>query len=542
MRITPIRLVAVAITGGLALSACGGEGQVPQQSTLTKDEVVTSTPEGTEPVDSIAWGLPTGEPTSLDPITATGSVTPNMCESLLSVQPDFSLESGVAESAEYVDETTFVIELRDDVTFWNGDPLGADDVVFSLRRTADPASGSFWAGMYRRVKTIEKTGENQVTIRLLEPDAQLRNALAGPGGAIVHQDTVEEAGREFGTPGGTLMCTGPYELVEWKTGDSIEVTAYPDYWRGEPKVKDITFRFLGDTATLTTALRSGEIDGAYDLPISTAVALQKSDSGTVYRGASTQSLSFGPTTTEGPAADPRVREALDLAIDKQGLIDSVLRGLGTMQKTFVAPLAWTGDPAADVYQAGYDALPPNDERDVERAKELIEEAGATGASLTMVVPAGASTENQAATVVQSAAKEIGLDLQLKTLQPTEFSELFYNPERRADFDFVCTVGFQEVPGALYYAPEFATPAGLYNWSQYDNPEVSALIQEAAATSDPVVSAEKYVEAQALFAPDNLQVTLAGLDSLLYMRDGLSGAPASIAFAASPWAFSLGGTD
>ena len=146
------------------------------------------------------------------------------------------------------------------------------------------------------------------------------------------------------------------------------------------------------------------------------------------------------------------------------------------------------------------------------------------------------------TVVQSAAKEIGLDLQLKTLQPTEFSELFYNPERRADFDFVCTIGYQEVPGALYYAPEFATPTGLYNWSQYDNPEVTALLEEAATTTDPTASAEKYVQAQEIFAADNLQVTLAGLNSLLYLRDGLTGAPASIAYASSPWAFSLGGSE
>lgn len=544
MRTTSVRLAALALSGGLALSACGGGGD-SQEDGLANDEIVTTTPKATKNVDSVVWGLPTGEPTSVDPIRGGGNseatVAANMCESLLSVQPDFSVAPGLAKSAEYVDDTTFVIDLRDDVTFWNGDALDADDVVFSLKRAADPAGGSILAGLFRRVTSIEKTGEHQVTLKLSEPDAQLRNALAGPGGAVLHQETAERASQEFGTPGGEVMCTGPYEFVEWTTGDSIELTAYDGYWNGDPMVQDITFRFLGDAATLTTALRSGEIDGAYDIPISTAVALQRADTGTVYRGASTQSLSFGPTTLQGPAADPRVREALDLAIDKQGVIESVLRGLGTAQKTFVAPLAWTGDPAADIYQEAYDALPAH-EQDVERATQLVEEAGVTGETLTMAIPAGATTETQAATVVQSAAKEIGLDLQLETLQPTEFSELFYNPERRADFDFVCTVGYQEVPGALYYAPEFATPTGLFNWSQYENPEVTKLLGEAYATTDPVESAEKYVQAQEIFAPDNLQVTLAGLDSLLYLRDGLTGAPASIAHTSSPWALSLGGSD
>jgi peptide/nickel transport system substrate-binding protein len=106
---------------------------------------------------------------------------------------------------------------------------------------------------------------------------------------------------------------------------------------------------------------------------------------------------------------------------------------------------------------------------------------------------------------------------------------------------VCAIGYQEVPGSLYYAPEFALPIGLYNWSHYENPEVTKLLGEARASTDPAVTAEKFVEAQAIFAPDNLQVTLAGMNSLLYLGDGLSGAPASIAYHSSPWALTLGGT-
>jgi peptide/nickel transport system substrate-binding protein len=468
-------------------------------------------------------------------------VSADLCESLLRVEPDFSIGTGVARSADWSDDTTFVLDLRDGVTFWDGSPLTADDVVYSLKRTADPKGPSFYSGAFRYVTSIEKTGPLQVTVKFSQPDAQFRNTLAGPAGAVVQAAFATKAGQSFGTAKGGVMCTGPYQFVSWTTGDSIKVKAYPDYWGGAPKVGEITFRFVSDTATLTTALRSGEIDGAYDLPVSTAVALQKSDSGTVYRGHSTQSLSFGPTTSEGPAADPRVREALDLAIDKKGLVSSVLRGLGTSQRTFTAPLAWTGDPEVEIYQKGYDALPADDEPDLDRAKDLVKEAGAEGAKLVMAIPAGGATESQAATVVQAAAKEIGLDLELKTLQPTEFSELFYNPAKRADVDFVCTIGYQEVPGSLYYAPEFATPGGLFNWSEYSKPEVTKLLDEARATTDPKVTAEKFVQAQAIFAPDNLQVTLAGMNTLLYLGDGLSGAPASIAYISSPWAFSLGGT-
>lgn len=541
---TSLRMTAFALAVGLVVSGCGGD-PASKSSDLVDDELVVTTPAGTEPVDEVVWGLPTGEPTGFDPIYAGASsemtTVANMCESLLVVEPDFSIGAGLATSVEFTDDTTLVIDLRENVSFWDGQPMTADDVVFSLNRAADPSTGSYYAGAFRLTESIEKTGPLQVTVHLSAPDAQLRNALAGPAGSVVQAKFTQQAGRAFGTAEGGVMCTGPYEFVTWNTGENIVMKANPDYWGGEPLVGQITLQFIADTATLTSALRSGEIDGAYDLPVSTAVALQGGDSGTVYRGPSTASLSFGPTTDKGPAANPRVREALDLAIDKQGLIDSVLRGLGTTQRTFTAPLAWSGDPAADIYQEGYDALPENDEQDLERAKQLIEEAGVGDTTLVMAIPAGASTETQAATVVQAAAKSIGVNLELRTLQPTEFSELFYIPEKRAGFDFVCTVGYQEVPGSLYYAPEFALKGGLYNWSGYDNPEVAELLDQARASTDPEVTAEKFVEAQALFAPDRLQVTLAGVNTLLYMRSGLSGAPASIAYYASPWALHLGGT-
>ena len=542
---TSIRMVGIALVAGLALTACGSDGG-QKQSGLTKSEVVNTTPEGTTPVDSIVWGLPAGEPTSLDPMLAGASsemtVSDNLCESLLRSEPDFAVSPAIAARADWSDDTTFVIDLRDDVTFWDGKPLTADDVVYSLQRTGNPKGPSYYSGAFRNVSSIEKTGSFQVTVTFSQPDSQFRSSLAGPAGAVVERAFADKAGQSFGTSQGGLMCSGPYQLESWKTGDSIGVKAYDGYWGGAPKVAEITFRFLGDAATLTTALRSGDIDGAYDLPVSTAVALERSASGTVYRGNSTQSLSFGPTSDHGFGADLRVREALNLAIDKQGLISSVLRGLGTIQKTFTAPLAWSGDTAAATYQEGYDALPANDTPDLEKAKQLVADAGADGAKLVMAIPSGGATEAQAATVVQAAAKEIGIDLQLKTLQPTEFSELFYDPAKRADVDFVCTIGYQEVPGSLYYAPEFATPTGLYNWSHYDKPEVTKLLDEARASTDPEVTAQKFVQAQAIFAPDNLQVTLAGMNVLLYLRDGLSGAPASIAYYSSPWAADLGGTE
>jgi peptide/nickel transport system substrate-binding protein len=537
---TPMRVAALVMTVGLGLAACGSSTPTANNAGL-----VTTTPAGTTQVASVVWGLPNGEPSSIDPIYAgdesSMTVVANMCENLMALQPDFSLQGGLATSATYTNNTTFVIDLRSGIKFWDGTPMTAADVVYSLKRTANPATGSYYSGAFTEVASITQSGPLQVTLKMKQPDAQLRDALAGPTGNVVEAAYAAKAGKAFGTPSGGLMCTGPYQFVSWKSGDSITMKANQNYWNGKPLVQQISFRFISDTSTLTTALKSGEIDGAYDLPFASVVALQNGDSGTVYHGPSTASLSFGPTSSTGYGADPRVRQALNLAIDKQGLIDSVLRGQGSIQKTFTAPLAWSGDPAHAAYQTGYDALPANDTVDLTQAKQLVQDAGASGKTLVMAIPAGGSTETQAATIVQAAGKTIGLNIQLKAMQPTQFGQLFYDPTKRVGIDFVCTVGYQEAPGALYYAPEFALPGGLYNWSNYSNPQVTKLLNAARTTLDPNVTAQNFVAAQAIFAPAQLQVTLAGIDSLLYLRKGLTGAVASVAYYSSPWALHLGGT-
>ena len=540
---TTVRLAALAVAAAVGLTACGAGSS---GSTIKKSALRTTTPAGTQSVAAVTWGLPDGEPTSIDPILVGASsemtVSSNMCENLLALQPDFSVEPGLATSANWSHGgKTLTLDIHPGVKFWDGKPLTADDVVYSLQRTANPKTGSYYTDAFAHVTSIAKTGPLQVTLSLDAPDYQLRNALAGATGNVVEKAYAEKQGKKFGTVAGGLMCTGPYKFVSWKSGDSITMVANHDYWNGTPKVEKITFRFLGDVSTLTSALRAGTIDGAYDLPIAAAVALSKSKVGTIYRGPSTSSLSFGPTSTTGPGADPRVRTALDLAIDKQALIKSVLRGLGTIQRTFTAPLAWSGDPAAATYRAAYDALPADDTPNLTEARKLVKEAGAEGKTLVMVIPAGSTTETQAATLVQAAAKKIGITIKLRTLQPTPFSALFYSPQARSGTDFVLTIGYQEVPGPLYYAPEFATKDGLYNWSGYQNDQVTKLLNAARSTTDPEVSAKNFNQAQTIFNSARLQVTLAGLDSLLYLKKGLTGAPASVAYYSSPWALHLGGT-
>ena len=508
-------------------------------------KLVSSTPAGTKAVDTVTWALATGEPPTLNPVqSGTDSsyiVNANLCENLLTVTPDFGVAPGLATKAEWTDPTTFQIQLRSGVKFWDGSPMTSADVAYSLQQNANPASGSINVGLFGTVKSITASGPLQVTLKFAAPNSQFRNALATNAGVVFEKAFAEKAGKTLGTPQGGLMCTGPFEFKSWTSGKNIVTMSNPNYWNGQPKVKSLEYVFIPDNATLTSALLSGQVDGAYDIPTASAKALAKTSSGSLYFGPSTGTLSFGPVASSGAAADPRVRQALNLAIDKTAFVKNVLGGYGTVAKTFSVPLTFTGLPDAAIYQKGYDAL-PTPVTDLTKAKALIQQAKPASTPLTLAIPSGNDELLQAATLIQSAGKQLGLTINVKQLQATDFAALFYNANARKGIDFLATMGYLNAPGPVANASFFTMPPplGLFNWSQYSDPQVTKYLGSANTTVDQTQAANDFVKAQAIFAPANLQVTLGEKYASVYLNPKLTGVTTSFAYIGSPWALHLGG--
>lgn len=540
---------AAACASLLVLTACTArDSGTTDNGSGGEPTIVDVQPAGTQPVDEVTWAIVEGEPATLNPANSANLIIPNLCDNLLSLQPDFSIEPGIAETAEYVDPTTFVITLRDDVTFWDGTPVTADDVVYSLQQGTNPASQ--WFGAFALVVPdpavgIVATGPNEVTVRFVAPDSTFREALAGQGGAVMQKAFGEKVGDAVGTAEGGLMCTGPYRLEEggWTPGSEIVTTANEEYWNGAPLVEKLTYTFVSDGSTLTTALTQGEIDGAFNVPPSSRAAFEGDGAGTLTVGSSTASYSFGPASATSAAANPRIREALSMAIDREKYLETVVNGLGYVQKTLVPEFSFQSMDAASVYEAGYEALAAP-EVDIEGAKKLVQESGEdVSVPLVIAVPAGAKQFQQTAAIIQSAGKEIGLDIQINEMQASDFGALFYDPSKREGVDFVATQGYLETPGVLGYPSLFLLPedlGGFFNWSGYDNAEVTAHMTASRNATDPETAADEFVAAQEIFAPDYLQVTLAGTYQLTYLNKELTGAVTSIAAYSSPWALHLGG--
>ncbi|MEV0600329.1 ABC transporter substrate-binding protein [Streptomyces sp. NPDC050315] len=539
-------LTVLTSVGLLAATACSSSSN-GNGETVKPERLTTTTAPGTSEVDRVTWALPYGEPTTLDP-AKVGDYSPqtveaNLCDTLTRMNADFSLSPGLAEKVTWSNDRTLVLDLRPGVKFWDGSSMTPEDVVYSLERQRDPKAQALYGNYLAAVTSIKVTGPHQVTLRTKEFDQTLPKALSTSFGAVNKKAYTEKAGPAYGTAKGGLMCTGPFRLDSWKPGSDITLERNDSYWDAElePKVRQVEFKFITNNNTLTSALLSGEVDGAYELPPSSATALAKAGNGTVHLGPSTQNVLLIPGSAESPAADRRVLDALSLVIDREALIKNVFGGNATTLKSLVPPLTWRGDKAAGQFDAAYAALPDVPEPDAEKAKKLVARAGPVPRPLVAAIPAGDQRSLQAMTFIQAAAEKIGVDIRIRQLQPTEMSSLFYDPSVRKSLDLVLTFGYVGMPDPASYVAESVTPRGLFNWTNYNNPEVTRLLDQARTASDPAASAKAYAEAQALFTPTTPAVFLATTHERMFMNKRISGAPTSFAYMGMPWAAHLGGT-
>ncbi|PZS07117.1 MAG: ABC transporter substrate-binding protein, partial [Chloroflexi bacterium] len=350
---------------------------------------MTTTPPAKGRLASVTWDLPYGEPTSVDPAQSAAQSEngplANMCESLLRMTPQFGYSPGLASSYSHPTPTTWVYNIRQGVRFWDGKPLTANDVVYSLNRNLDPKVASLWNDpFFVNVKNISKTGPNQVTVTLSRPDAVFNEMMATAAGAIGEASYIQAKGKTYGTAKGRLMCTGPYEFQSWTPGVDLVMTRNPHYWDTslQPKVQEVKFDFLTNPTTITNGLLSGQLDGTYEAPISAVPTLQHSTIGKLYLGLSTEFGNLSFTAKPGPIQDPKIRRALSLVINRQAIASTILKGTAVPIYSLDYPSTW--GYAKPTFQQGYSALTRSEATNVAEAKRLVHEAGSPTQILSML--------------------------------------------------------------------------------------------------------------------------------------------------------------
>lgn len=362
-------VVALAL---VVLPACAGAGDADSPATTAEEtdspattaEVTDSpatTAEEQDQEKELVIGFVT-EPVSLDPhVPQDEHILPNVVEPLVRTGTDGQLQPLLAaELPAPIEETRWRVPLREDVSFHDGTPFDADVVVFNLERLLSLGPESNLAGRFEGVVGAEKVDQFTVDILTEAADSLLPARLEFlnmvPPGYVDDPAFAEQ-----------LIGTGPYKMIEWVRGASITVESNPDYWGEPPEIDRATFRFIGDYGTRLSSLLAGEIDIMQTLDYDDREAVPA-----VVVPSVADMMFIMLNTLDGLTADVRVRQAMALAIDREAIASQLYSGIATVPQGQILDESWFGsdpDAAADY---GYDP---------DRARELLAEAGAEGATV-----------------------------------------------------------------------------------------------------------------------------------------------------------------
>ncbi len=494
------RLVIAGTALALLLTACStGEG-VDVDGT---DDNGGGADSGQASGGTVVAGI-AGEPDQLDPHNTTAYFSFQVLENVFDtlVQPDENLEMvpALAESWDVSeDQLTWTFHLREDVTWHDGSEFTADDVAYSLNRIIDEELANSWR--FAAVESIEATDASTVTITVTSPSPNLLANLGGfKGVAIVQQANVESG--EIGT---APIGTGPFELANYATGDSIELVANPDYWGGAPDVAGVTFEFIPEPTTALAALQAGEIHWTDNLPPQQVASIgEELELGQV---GSNDYWYLALNQANEPYDDVRVRQAISYAIDREAITEATMYGNATVNQTAI--------PESSAFYTPYDRY----SHDPAQAQALLDEAGVAEGDLTMdlMVASDYPETVQAAQIIESQLAEVGIAVEIRTL---DFGT-WLDEQGQGNFDMLMMGWLGNLdPDDFYYSQHHSE--GGNNHQGYANPEVDELLEQGRVETDEAARKEIYDQAATMIADDASYIYLYNPDVVQAWSPDLTG--------------------
>ena len=401
----------------------------------------------------------------------------------------------LAQGWEQLDALTWRITLRPDVAFTNGEPFDADAARFWFDRIRnDPQMLPH--RQWNFVDTVEVVDALTIDVRTVEPEPAFLNKMAGTGCQVVPPAYTSEVGPEgFGQ---RPIGTGPFKLVEWTRDERVVMEANPDYFQGAPAVDRLVFLAIPDDSTRIASLLTGSVDLILNPPPQDWSRIEAA--GFVVDNYLSNfvmhlELRSGPSSTyeewDGPTADPRVRQAISYAIDRETIIE-VIDGLGFPTQTRVIPPMQGVHP--DLY-GSYGTYDP------ERARTLLAEAGYAGEPVIVQSSSIFLLQREVTEVVGAMLEAVGLNVDLRILDPTTFREQVYFTYRNDEVYFFATKNTFQDPWItmLGYQSDRGERVG---WTGPEADEVDALARAAAVNMDPDERAAQYRRIQELIIAEN----------------------------------------
>jgi peptide/nickel transport system substrate-binding protein len=514
-------LISTALVGCSGGSEEGNENQNQNEGDKPKEE----TPTG-EVQKELVFGRG-GDSVSLDPISTTEGetfkVTVNIFETLINYgEQDTTLQPGLAtEWTPSEDGLEYTLKLREGVKFHDGTDFNADAVVKNFERWMNGDADQFpYYTMFGGFKgdeghvIKEVVAEDDFTVKFIlnRPQAPfLKNLAMSPFG-IASPTALEKFGGDFMK---NPVGTGPFKFVEWKENDRITLEKNADYWmEGYPKLDKIIFRSIPENSARLNALLAGEIDLMDGVNPSDLTQIEGNPDLQTFERPSMNVGYLGFTVNRPPFDNKLVRQALNHAIDKEGIIAAFYGGLAEPAKN---PLP----PALEGYNDDIEPYP----YDLEKAKELLAEAGyPDGFEMelwAMPVPRPYMPDGmKVAEVIQSSFAEIGVKAEIKSVDWGTYLE----QASKGEFDayMLGWTGDNGDPDNFIYTLLDKDSIGSNNYSYYSNDELHDILIEAQTIPDQEQRNELYKKAQEIIHEDSPWAPLVHSTPLLAGKKNLKG--------------------
>ncbi|WP_126424868.1 ABC transporter substrate-binding protein [Brevibacillus marinus] len=486
-----LAITGLALILSLALAGCGGEGeqtatdQQPQPQAQSQDGESNPAENGKK-ILTIASG---NDIVSFDlhnhNNTSTEAVHINMFNYLVKKGRNQEVLPDLATSWKQLDATTWEFKLREGVKFHNGDPFTAADVKYTLERVARDNTLLEY-GNYKQIKEVKIMDDYTVHIITNGPQPVLLNRLSRLGSGMMPSKYIQEKGFDefLKHPVGT----GPYKFKEWKRDDRLILEKFDDYFGEKPKWDEVVFRSIPEDSTRVSELLTGGVDLAVNIPPTDLERIQQNEGTYVVQSPTQRVMQLTVRMTPGtPTADPKVREAIDLAIDKQAIVDNILAGGGTVTRTRVTPGNFGADPS--LYgQSLYDP---------ERAKQLLIEAGyPNGLELTLTSPSGRYLKDkETAELIQAMLGEVGIKVNLELVEWSKYNELYRGKKMKELF----MISYANSMFDASLAFDRARSEIARGETDYNNPEVDKLLEEAETNLNTQEREKQYQQVQQIIA-------------------------------------------